>query len=201
MSACSRSPNTPLPDQPDDAPVRQSLGGRLTGLAVLLYLTWGILARGLDFSRWPGGALLRIIDGANFFFHEGGHVIFMFFGEFMTILGGSLNQVLIPAICAVQFLRQRQLGAAAVALFWTGESLTGVALYAHDGRLRHLPLHGTDDPNTHDWFQLLGWMGLLDHSEAVGVVFFALALVLILASLAILAIETLRLWQPPRRAR
>ena len=42
----------------------------------------------------------RMIDGFNLVMHEAGHVLFMFFGEFMTILGGSLFQVLAPAAFA-----------------------------------------------------------------------------------------------------
>jgi hypothetical protein len=197
-----------LPDRPDDATLRRdhtflvSFGGRLVGLVVLLYFTWCILARGLTYQRWPGSAILGIVDGANFFFHEGGHFIFMVFGEFMTILGGSLNQVLIPAICTAQFFRQRQYAAAAIGLFWTGESLTGVAMYAADAQARRLPLHGAmeGDTSMHDWFNLLTRMGLLERADLVGGLFFTLAIALMLAALGMLALECLSMWQRPARA-
>jgi len=41
---------------------------------------------------------------------------------------GSLNQVLIPSICAGYFVWHRQPAAAAVMLFWVGESVTDVAI-------------------------------------------------------------------------
>ena len=36
----------------------------------------------------------------NLLFHEAGHIIFSPFGQFMTMLGGSLMQVLVPIVCA-----------------------------------------------------------------------------------------------------
>ncbi|MBP9812342.1 zinc ribbon domain-containing protein, partial [Candidatus Gracilibacteria bacterium] len=44
------------------------------------------------------------IHGVNLIFHEAGHVIFMPFGKFMTILGGSLFQCMLPAILVGVFL-------------------------------------------------------------------------------------------------
>ena len=60
-------------------------------------------------------------------------MIFGFFGEFIAVVGGSLMQVLIPVIATVAFLRTRQWASAAVTLFWTGQSVTDVAIYAADG--------------------------------------------------------------------
>ncbi len=195
-------------DGADDAAVRRdpsfalSFGGRVAGSLLLLYLAWRVLARGLTYERWPGSVVLGIVDGANFFFHEAGHLMFMFGGEFLTILGGSLMQLLIPAICTAQFVRQRHIGAASAGLFWIGESLTGVALYAADAKARRLPLHGDVDGSgsNHDWAHLLSRTGLLDRAEVVGGLLFAVAVALILASLAMLALECLALWRAPRRA-
>jgi hypothetical protein len=182
--------------------MRLALGGRAAGLAVMVYLAWCIVGRGLAFERWPGSGVLGIVGGANFFFHEAGHLVFMFFGEFLTVLGGSLSQVLIPLVCTVQFVRQRHFGAAAATLFWTGESLTGVALYAADARVRRLPLHGDVDGSggNHDWAYLLSRTGLLERADLIGGILFALALALVVAALAMLALECLRLWQRPERA-
>ena len=66
-------------------------------------------------AAWTGVLLLAPLDWAmnsfvhliNLVFHEAGHIIFSPFGEFMTILGGSLMQVLIPLICAAAFLVQQ----------------------------------------------------------------------------------------------
>src|SRR2546426_9795990 len=94
------------------------------------------MAQGL---RPQGGGFLGFIHGVDLIFHEARHVIFGFFGEFVAVLGGSLNQVLIPAIATTAFLRTRQCASAAVALFCTAQSRTDVAVYAADGRAVALP--------------------------------------------------------------
>ena len=66
-------------------------------------------------------------------------MIFGLFGEFLALLGGSLTQILMPVIATAAFLRTRQ-WASAVTLFWTGQSLIDVAIYAADGGARALPL-------------------------------------------------------------
>ncbi|HEU4367101.1 MAG TPA: hypothetical protein VFV05_02600 [Methylomirabilota bacterium] len=75
--------------------------------------------------------MLAFIHPVDVVFHEAGHVSFGFFGRFLGIRGGSLNQVLIPAVCTGYFLRRGR-PAAAVTLFWTGERLTDVAIYVAD---------------------------------------------------------------------
>ncbi len=40
----------------------------------------------------------------NLVFHEAGHVIFMPFGRFLSILGGTLGQWLIPFIVLCSFV-------------------------------------------------------------------------------------------------
>ena len=46
----------------------------------------------------------RFLDRVDLVFHEAGHLIFGFFGEFIGVLGGSLMQVLIPAIVTGYFI-------------------------------------------------------------------------------------------------
>lgn len=154
--------------------------GRGFGLGVLLVLSWKVFARGITLQ--PSGFLLAILDGANLIFHEAGHVLFSPFGDFMQYLGGSLMQVLIPAICAVYFLLHQQRSAYAVTLFWTGESITNVAIYVADGRRMELPLIGGD----HDWNYLLDRLNLLNQAESLGRLVFALGVVTILFSLGLL---------------
>jgi hypothetical protein len=156
--------------------------GRGLGLLVVLWLLWVVLARGLTLSQGGTGAFLHGID---LIFHEAGHVIFGFFGDFVAALGGSLNQVLIPAICTTYFLKQGEPAAAALPLAWTGESLTDVAVYVADGRARAMPLLA--EGLVHDWNYLLGRMGLLDWAEALGRLTYAAGLLLIVVAACMLA--------------
>jgi len=128
---------------------------RGAGLLVLLGLAIMIVARGLTPAS---GGLLAFVHLIDLVFHEAGHVIFGFFGRFLGVLGGSLNQVLVPAVCTGYFLWHRQLASAAVMLFWTGESLADVAIYVADGRDMALPLLA--EGLTHDWNWILSELSL-----------------------------------------
>ena len=72
-----------------------------------------------------GASVLHLPD---LIFHEAGHILFSPFGLFMTTLGGSLNQVLIPIVCAIAFLRNGDLFGVAVMGWWTGQNLLDVAI-------------------------------------------------------------------------
>ena len=176
----------------DDSVRLAGAAGRGVGLVILMVLAWKALAQGLTFQ---GGGVLGFIHGVDLVFHEAGHVIFGFFGEFLAVLGGSLNQVLIPAIATGAFLRTRQWASAAVTLFWTGQSLTDVAIYAADGRARALPLLA--EGLIHDWHYILGRLGLLESAQTVGRAIFGVGALTMLAALVLLALELLRCWNAP----
>lgn len=129
-----------------------------TVVAVLagLYFLWCAY----DPRQW------HLIDGVNLLMHEAGHVVFMPFGEFVMIAGGSLFQVIVPAVFVGYFYRRRQMYSAALVLFWVGESLLNVSVYAGDALDLELPLLGGED-TTHDWNHLLGSTGLLPATHKV----------------------------------
>jgi hypothetical protein len=164
---------------------------RGAGLFVMGVLAWQALRRGL--TPASQGMLLSILDGANLIFHEAGHVLFLVFGEFLAVLGGSLTQVLIPAVCATYFALRWQPAAFAAALFWTGESLTNVAIYVADARRLALPLLGGDG-GIHDWNYLLGRLGLLNQADLLGRLVFTAGGLTILGALGLLAVDLLRRW-------
>ena len=173
-----------------------AVAGRALGLVVLAALGWQILGRELDFNATTGP--LRFIHGIDLVIHEAGHTLAIFLPRFLYVLGGSALQVLLPAVCAWTFLKQRQPGSFAVALFWTGESVTDVAIYMADAKKRGLPLLG-GDPAGHDWHYLLGQLGLLNWAQALGRLTFGLGIVIIMIALGILANETYRAWQRAAR--
>lgn len=166
--------------------------GRAGGLVILLVLTLKVLALGLAMAQ---GGVLGFLHGVNLVFHEAGHLIFGFFGRFIAVAGGSFNQVLVPAVCVGAFLRTRQWASAAVALFWTGQSLCDVAVYAADGRAMALPLLA--EGLLHDWNYILGTLGLLQRAEAVGRLLFGAGALLMLGALALLGLDLLRAWNAP----
>lgn len=117
-------------------------------------------------------------------FHEAGHIIFAFLGDFMRVLGGSLMQVLIPVVCLVAFLKKSDVFAASVALWWTGQNFIDIAPYIYDARAQQLMLiggvTGQDVPGYHDWNNILGRLGMLrlDHAIANASHFFGAALMI-----------------------
>jgi hypothetical protein len=97
----------------------------------------------------------------NLVFHEAGHVIFMPFGRFITVLGGTLNQLLIPFVVLCAFvLKTRDTFGATIGLWWLSQSFMDAAPYINDARAGRLILlggtTGRDQPGYHDWTNILG---------------------------------------------
>ena len=170
---------------------------RGVGLLVLLVLGLMIVAGGLTPSG--SGGVLAFVHLIDFVFHEAGHVIFGVFGRFLGVVGGSLNQALIPALCTSYFLWHRQTAAAAVTLFWTGESITDVAIYVADGRDMALPLLA--EGLVHDWNWILSELSLRNQAAPIGRAVFVIGVTVLIAALGMLLVD---LWHtlapaPPAR--
>ena len=107
----------------------------------------------------------------NLPFHEAGHIFFRPFGRFMTSLGGSLGQLLMPLVCLVVLLiKTRDTFGAAFALWWFGENFLDLAPYINDARSLSLPLLGGNIGRTspygfHDWEFILKESGWLEYDH------------------------------------
>ncbi len=113
-----------------------------------------------NYSQW------HFIDSVNLIFHEAGHAIFFFLGEFVQVAAGSVFQVLVPFSIAFYFLYTGQRVSSGVASMWAGQSLLNVSVYARDAEAMMLPLLGGDSVG-HDWQYLLGRLGTLDQTQLV----------------------------------
>ncbi|MBP9749805.1 MAG: hypothetical protein KBD21_03680 [Candidatus Pacebacteria bacterium] len=109
-----------------------------------------------------------ILDGANLIFHEAGHWIFFWGPQFLMVLGGTLGQIVIPAVCAVAFWREQKMLSMRIMLWWLGQNMVNVSVYVGDARAQVLPLLGGDGAG-HDWAYLLHEMGLLAHDTAIAI--------------------------------
>ncbi len=114
-----------------------------------------------DPSQW------HLIDGVNLVIHEAGHLIFSPLGEFMMIAGGSLFQVIMPSLFVGYFWYQEKYYSGALVLFWVGQSILNVSVYAGDAVALQLPLLGGQD-SMHDWNYLLESLGLLRSTGQIG---------------------------------
>ena len=108
----------------------------------------------------------RFLDNVNLIIHEAGHTIFFFLGEFVRIAMGSAFQVLVPLVFFAYFVRRQEFFSAFLVLFWVGQSVLNVSVYAADAEFMKLPLLGGDSSG-HDWRYLLGRTNLLGFTDGI----------------------------------
>ena len=150
-------------DQTADGVTRWARIALITGLA---YWTW-------QFAWTPlsADAMDSFLHLPDLIFHEAGHLIFSPLGQFMSVLGGSLTQVLIPVICAVAFIRQEQPFGAAICVWWAGQNLVDLAPYIADARALQLTLLGGRtgaEVEGHDWEFILTRLRLTHLDQGLG---------------------------------
>src|SRR5205823_6436586 len=101
----------------------------------------------------------------TFLIHELGHVLFRPFGEWMSVLGGSLAQLAAPAITAILFFRQPDYFAVTVAGVWLSTAVYELAIYVEDASTMTLPLSSSSAEAYHDWNYLLTSVNLLEWDQ------------------------------------
>lgn len=116
-----------------------------------------------------GSGALLMIDLVFVPIHEGGHLLFRFFGEFLAVAGGTLLQLSVPLMLATFFIFERQVMGTAFCMFFFFEQFLPVSTYMADARAQELPLLtvGDSDDVIHDWNYLFGRFGLLDHDTQI----------------------------------
>lgn len=105
------------------------------------------------------------LDFANLAIHEAGHPLFSPFGYTMTILGGTLAELIAPLACFSYFFLKRETTGAAFCTFWFFENFLYIGTYMADARALELPLVGSGD---HDWNILFGQWGWLRYDVSIG---------------------------------
>lgn len=97
--------------------------------------------------------------------HEGGHLLFRFFGQWLSVAGGTFLQLFAPFALAVYFTFRRQPQGAAFCAFFFFEQFLPVATYMADARAQQLPLLTVGDSEyvIHDWNYLFSSLGVLQH--------------------------------------
>jgi hypothetical protein len=131
-------------------------------IALLAWWTVRFAVHPLD-GELTADSFLHLV---NLPFHEAGHILFSPFGSFLTSLGGSLMQLLVPIACVLSFARRHDWFAACVCGWWAGQNLIDLAPYIADARALQLVLLGGGtgaEVEGHDWeaiLQTLGWLHL-----------------------------------------
>lgn len=138
-----------MPSDSDSRPVTLSAFLGVAGFALLIAL----------FRYKSGQDWVPILDSANLVIHEAGHPIVGLLSGRLMVYGGTLFQLLFPALVAWHFRRRGEAVGLAFGLVWLGESLLNVARYMADARARLLPLAGGGE---HDWTEIFSRWGVLD---------------------------------------
>ena len=125
------------------------------------------------------------LDHVDLPIHETGHLLFRILGEFMGIAGGSLFQVIVPAVFVGYFWWNEKYYSAAIVLFWVGQSLISVYVYAADAVVMQLVLTSGftgSEGSFHDWNYMLERLGLLNSTKVVAGLIRAVGTLTILAA-------------------
>lgn len=160
-------------------------GGRVLFFSIILIYSFKFFFNPME-TNYAMDSFWHLV---NLPFHEAGHLIFRPLGKFMTSLGGSLTQLLMPIVCfAVFLLKTRDTFASSFALWWFGENFVDLAPYINDARSLTLPLLGGNTGRTspygfHDWEFILKESGMAKHDHILAQMADRLGLLLIICAL------------------
>ncbi|HTX14945.1 MAG TPA: hypothetical protein VMD77_06595 [Candidatus Baltobacteraceae bacterium] len=141
-----------------------------------------------------GSGPFLMIDVVFVPIHEGGHLLFHYFGEFLGVAGGTLLQLGVPLMLATYFIFQRHVQGAAFCLFFFFEQFLPVATYMADARAQQLPLLTVGDADyvIHDWNYLFGKLGVLQHDTQIAMAVRVLGWIGMLATTGWMVYRSLR---------
>ena len=160
-----------------------SFYGRCLLLVLLTWWSWKLFAYDYRSGEIGGSFMHNILLPI----HEAGHVLFMHFGQWLTILGGSLFQLALPGGIAIAFIWiNRDNFGAAIGLWWTSISLIDLAPYIYDALRPQLILLGgsVGEDGLHDWIYLLDSLGQRPNAQHWGALAHTLGGLVMLAALS-----------------
>ena len=112
-----------------------------------------------------------LLDNVHLPIHEGGHLLFSWLGEKPMLWGGTILQLLVPALLAGTFAARGDLLGTTFCSVGFFHSLNGVATYMIDALKRELPLvtvGAAADEAQHDWVRIFNDLGVLPHAIQIG---------------------------------
>ncbi len=159
----------PSPDAPID---NASLGARMRAwaagrnswwrAALFGYLALQLLRPLREQGEWT------LFSGIIFGAHELGHLFWMPFGEWTSVAGGSLTQLLIPLGALALVWRGKDWFGVAICGLFLATSLAELSWYMADARAEMLDLVSfSEEGAIHDWNYLLGSVGWLNSDVAI----------------------------------
>jgi hypothetical protein len=121
------------------------------------------------YQAYRGQGALLMIDLVFIPIHEGGHLLFRFFGQWISVAGGTFLQLFTPFALAFYFALNREVTGTALCSFFFFEQSLPISTYMADARAQALPLLTVGDADyvIHDWNYLFGSLGVLNHDTAI----------------------------------
>ncbi len=147
--------------------------GKYSIIAIMFYFFFRMV---IKHSLWC------VLDGANYAFHEFGHVFFNFFGETLGFLGGTIMQLLIPFVLIFYFLVKKKFLSSSFSLFWFGENFLYISNYIASANPNELPAVDSTG-RIHDWDFLLSIWGVINYHQTIADFVFYIGTVIIIFSI------------------
>jgi hypothetical protein len=147
------------------------------------------------FQAARGSGPMLMIDLVFIPVHEGGHLLFRWFGsQFLMVAGGTILQLAAPLMLGVYFVWQRQVMGAAFCFFFMFEQFLPIATYMADARAQELPLLTVGDADyiIHDWNYLFSALGVIDHDVQIAHAFRIMGWIGMLAVVGWMVFRSLR---------
>lgn len=150
-----------------------------TAAGLVMVLAWLSLTR----EGW-----VPFLSGVDLGVHEFGHLLLLWAPALWMSLAGSVLQVAAPAALAGYFWWRGDRFAVVLLAAWAGMSLNNVSVYINDATRMQLALFGDDGSGAgHDWRNILGELGWLEHTDTIATGVRILAVLAFGAALALAA--------------
>jgi hypothetical protein len=163
-------------------------------------VAWSIFYAFVFYELLSGGEFPNYMNGVFVPVHEGGHLIFGWFGEFVAVAGGTFLQLAAPAMLAIYFVFRRQPQGVTFCSFFMFQQFSPIATYMADARAQELPLLtvGSGDNVIHDWNYLFSKLGVLAHDTQIASAMRVIGWLGMLATVAWFVWQGLSQPAPPR---
>jgi hypothetical protein len=154
-------------------------------IALLTFFTGQMLFAGINGET----TIVKVMHLIALPFHEAGHVLLRPAGQFISSLGGTLGQLIMPLICAYAlWFKQQDSFGSMIAMWWFGQNFIDISPYIFDARAGQLPLLGGNFGHSspygfHDWEYLLTETGLINADHTIASVSFGLGIVMMVTAI------------------
>ena len=153
----------------DTVPVLEPAKDPWHGVPRLALTVWMLFFSLFLYQAASGSGFLLLMDTVLVPIHEGGHLLFHYFGTTIGVAGGTFLQLLVPFALAAYFAHHHETQGVAFCSFFFFEQFLPIATYMADARAMQLPLLTVGDSIyvIHDWNYLFTKLGVLPYDTAI----------------------------------